>query len=161
MTVKSTTTIIRKDRSIALKKVVYTTPEEFEQLLRTFNGNLNKIAEAKQWERSALLNKVRHYEPYATLYTTFTADSTKLIDNKVRNEVNKLKNTILKGFAKLLESGNEKAILQGVKDLITPIIHKQEESDINIQVNAVNDKSPLELVELAQKLLNSEKSEKI
>jgi len=146
-------------RDKALKKVVYTTPEEFTELLQKFNGNIAKIAEYKHWEKKALMNRVRHYMPYCDIYEKFTADYSKYTDNIVRNKVSKLKDKIMKGFEALLDSGNEKAILQGVKDLITPIIHKQDDDDINVTVNV--ERSVAEVKELANKLLTTIDVEKI
>jgi hypothetical protein len=150
-----------RDKDKALKKVWYTTAEKFEMLLQRFNGDLKKIAEFEKIEYKAVLNKVRHYEPYVSIYEKFEQDYTRTTDNIVRIKVNKLKNNILQGFAKLLENNDKQAILQGMKDLITPIIHEQSE-DTNIQVNnIVAEKSLTELSELTTKLLNSEKAEKI
>ena len=160
ITKESTKSVMISEPVTALKKVVYTTPEEFTELLQKFNGNIKAIAAHKNWELKALNNRIRHYMPYCDIYEKYVDEDTRLVDNKVRKKVNALKEKIMKGFEALLDSGNEKAILQGVKDLITPIIHKQETEDINIQVNTI-ERSPIEVKELAQKLIDTESVEKI
>jgi len=156
---KATRTENATDEPVKITKVTISLTE-FKLLLAKYSGDLKLISDVTNIKYLKLLKRVRQRTDWSKAYSDFVTQQTLLVDNIVRNRVASLKDKITDKFEGLLDANNEKAILQGMKDIVTPLIVTNNNNNVIVNVAQI-ERSPNEIKELADKLLNTLDVEKI